>query len=192
MSTNVGGTPRSVTVEELYRITQGGREVELIDVRTPGEYGSAHIPQARSVPVDTLDPAAVMAGRARPEEPLYVVCQSGGRSRKACAAFTAAGFGGSVVNVEGGTQAWRQAGFPLTTGARSVIPLDRQVRIAIGAVIVLGTTLGMLVDPWFHLISGLSGAGLVFAGVTDFCPLSMVLSAMPWNRASGPSQACAT
>jgi hypothetical protein len=48
-----------------------------------------------------------------------------------------------------------------------MISLERQVRIAAGSLTVLGVLLGAFVQPWFLLVSALTGAGLLWAGVTD-------------------------
>jgi rhodanese-related sulfurtransferase len=185
MSTHV----RKITPKQLHEICSSGKQVELIDVRTPGEFRSSHADIARSEPLSTLNPLSIISGRQLKDEPLYVICQSGTRSAKACAAFAAEGFGNVVVDVEGGTFAWAKAGLPLVKG-RFVLPLDRQVRIAIGFLVLLGNVLGYLVSPWFYTLSAFCGAGLIFAGVTDICPLSMLISSMPWNQGSGEGQAC--
>lgn len=139
---------RTITPRRLHEIVERGGKVEVIDVRTPSEYRSAHIPVARSQPLGSLEPRAVVADRLHPGEPLYVVCRSGHRSEKACAVFAAAGYGDSVVNVEGGTLAWEKAGLPLVRG-RSILPLGRQVVIAIGLLVLLGAVLGYLVNARF-------------------------------------------
>jgi hypothetical protein len=46
--------------------------------------------------------------------------------------------------------------------------------------------LGGLVSPWWCLLSGFVGAGLIFAGVTDTCGMAMLLARMPWNQAGRP------
>lgn len=161
----------------------------MIDVRTPAEYRSAHIPVARSQPLESLDPKAVVSARESKGELFYVVCRSGNRSEKACAAFTTAGFGDLVVNVEGGTLAWEKAGLPLVQG-RYVLPLDRQVRTVTGVLVLLGAVLGYLVNPWFYALSAYCGAGLIFAGITDICPLSWTIAKMPWNQAVGEPPHC--
>jgi predicted branched-subunit amino acid permease len=61
------------------------------------------------------------------------------------------------------------------------LPLERQVRIAAGSLVLLGAVLGWLVQPGFFALSAFVGAGLVFAGITDFCGMGIVLSKMPWN-----------
>jgi Protein of unknown function (DUF2892) len=51
----------------------------------------------------------------------------------------------------------------------TVISLERQVRIAVGALVLIGFLLGWLVSQWFFILCGFLGAGLVFAGITDIC-----------------------
>ena len=62
------------------------------------------------------------------DEPVYLICQGGGRGQKACEQLCAAGFT-NVFNVEGGTAACVAAGLPVVRGKKSV-SLERQVRMA--------------------------------------------------------------
>ncbi|HWT86858.1 MAG TPA: rhodanese-like domain-containing protein, partial [Myxococcales bacterium] len=96
--------------------------VHLLDVRTPGEFEALRIAGAVNVPLDTLEPAALLASMA-PDDPVYVVCQTGTRSQFAAAELRAAGFS-RVVHVDGGTNAWAVAGLPVERGgpARSRKP----------------------------------------------------------------------
>lgn len=172
---------RTISPQRLHELSQAGGDIELIDVRTPAEFRSAHASIARSTPLGAFDAKSLIADRRLPGEPLYVMCRSGARSSKACAALAAAGTGVEVVNVEGGLLAWEQAGLPVERG-RFVLPLDRQFRIVIGSLVVLGVALGYLVDPRFNGLAGFCGAGLVFAGITDLCPMAALIAKMPWNR----------
>jgi rhodanese-related sulfurtransferase len=97
----------------------------------------------------------------------------------------------SVINVEGGTQAWVDAGLPVVRGKKS-ISLERQVRIAAGSLVLLGAALAWLVHPGFVGLSAVVGAGLLFAGLTDSCAMGMVLARMPWNRVAADAGVCAT
>ena len=117
-----------------------------------------------------------------------MICRSGSRGRQACEKILSAGFA-NVVNVEGGTLAGEQAGLPEVRGKKAV-SLARQVRIAAGSLVVLGTALGAFVHPAFLGLAAFVGAGLVFAGVTDTCGMGMVLARMPWNRAGGDVASC--
>ena len=167
-----------------------GQHADLIDVRTPAEYAEVHAEGAKLIPLDVLDPKAVMSDRnGSAHEPLFVICKSGGRSAKAVEKFRAAGFA-NVISVEGGTSAWEKAGLPVVRGTSNVISLERQVRIGAGSLVLLGVLLGWLVHPAFFALSAFVGSGLVFAGVTDWCGMGMLLAKMPWNRTGCDGGTC--
>jgi rhodanese-related sulfurtransferase len=171
----------SVSPHELAQLQQGGQTLDLIDVRTPAEFQEVHVAFARNVPLDRLDPQAIQrAPNSRADAPLYVICRSGSRSKQACEKLAAAGLG-NVINVEGGTLACEAAGLPLVRGQKA-ISLERQVRIAAGTLVLVGSALGFLVHPYFIGLAAFVGAGLVFAGITDTCGMGMLLARMPWNQ----------
>lgn len=173
----------TIRPRELEDRRQRGQTIELIDVRTPAEFREVHAEPARNVPLDRLDPQTVMQSRnGSAEEPLYFICRTGSRARQACEKFVAAGYT-NVVNVEGGTQAWEESGLPVIRG-RKTMSLERQVRIAAGSLVVLGTALGWFVHPAFLILAAFVGGGLIFAGVTDTCGMALLLGRMPWNQVS--------
>jgi len=171
-------TAATISPQQLLNLHHSDKGVELIDVRTPVEYREVHVSFARNVPLDRLDAVELTAGRNG--SPLYVICRSGSRGQQACENLSAAGYT-NVVNVEGGTQAWEQAGLPVVRGQKSV-SLERQVRIAAGALVVIGSALGAFVSPYWIGLAAFVGAGLIFAGVTDTCGMGMILARMPWNQ----------
>ncbi len=172
---------RLISIKTLREhIAQG--PLTLLDVRTPAEYGEVHIPQARSTPLDSLNPDALLqAQMVALDQPLYLICRTQNRSKLAASTFEKAGFK-DVIVVEGGTSGWDEAGYPVVRGTRKVISLERQVRIGAGSLVVLGVLLAWLVHPAFILLSGFVGAGLVFAGITDFCGMGLLLARAPWNQ----------
>ena len=172
---------RSISVQELAR-HHAEQPIELIDVRTRIEYSELHVAQARNIPLSELEPDPLMARHTElfDDQPVYLICQSGKRSRKAIAKFRAAGYD-NVINVIGGTQEWQAAGLP-TEQNKQLISLERQVRIAAGTVTLLGVLLAYLIHPYFLGMAIFVGAGLVFAGISDTCGMGMLLSRMPWNR----------
>lgn len=107
-----GSRAADVNVQQLHEARALDASWLLVDVRSPGEFASGHIPGAINVPLGELKSrqAELEAGR----EGLYVVCQSGGRSTKASKQLASWGFG-QVTNVAGGTGAWITAGYPLET-----------------------------------------------------------------------------
>jgi rhodanese-related sulfurtransferase len=159
----------TIAPQSLAELCKDSRKIDLLDVRTPVEYREVHVAQARNIPLDQLDPVAVMQARNGHTEPLYVVCRSGSRGRQACEKFLAAGFS-NVINVEGGTLACAEHGLPVVRG-RKATSLERQ-----------GSLLGWLLHPAFVALAAFVGAGLVFSGVTDTCGMGLLLARMPWNQ----------
>ncbi|NND96325.1 MAG: rhodanese-like domain-containing protein [Pirellulaceae bacterium] len=177
----------SISVERLAELA-GQRDLDVIDVRTPVEFAEVHVEMARNVPLDTLDPATVMQSRrGSGDDPIYLICGSGNRSGRACQKVVDAGFT-NVINVDGGTTAWVNAGLGVVRGKKA-IGLERQVRIAAGFLVVLGAALSVW-NPLFVILSGFVGAGLMFAGITDTCAMGMLLAKMPWNQVRGKTASC--
>jgi hypothetical protein len=86
--------------------------------------------------------------------------------------------------VEGGTQAWIDAGLPVNRGQSRVLPLMRQVQIIVGFLSAVGGLLALTVNKLFAILPLVVGSGLLFAGLTGFCGLALLLAKMPWNRSS--------
>ncbi len=158
-----------------------GEPLALVDVRSPAEFLSVHAAGALLFPLDDLQPKKIAVELGISEHhPVVLLCASGNRARKAAENFHAEGVPHCLV-VEGGTKAWEAAGLPVVRG-KGMISIERQVRIGAGSMVLLGLFLG-LVDPRWYLLSGFIGAGLVFAGITDWCGMGLLLAKMPWNRA---------
>jgi rhodanese-related sulfurtransferase len=81
----------------------------VLDVRATGEFDAGHLPNARNIPLAELDQRAgeLPAGR-----PVIVCCNTGMTSAKGAAALRKAGRE-EVFNLDGGLNAWRQAGLPV-------------------------------------------------------------------------------
>ncbi|QIF03997.1 rhodanese-like domain-containing protein [Roseimicrobium sp. ORNL1] len=173
---------KTISPNELsQRLTSDPGSV-VIDVRTPVEYAEVHVPQAKLEPLDKLDPTGLaISGTAAKDKPVYILCRSGQRATKAAEKLAAEGFQQPIV-VEGGTLAWIEEGLPVNRGQVKVISLERQVRIVAGSLVLVGVLLGWFVHPAFVWISGFVGAGLVFAGITDFCGMGLLLAKAPWNQ----------
>jgi rhodanese-related sulfurtransferase len=169
---------KTISPVELQPLLAVLPEPPLLDVRTPVEFAEVHVPSARNVPLDELQPAALAYPK---DQPVYLICRSGQRAAKAAEKLARDGFTQPVV-VTGGTLAWVAAQLPVTRGETRVISLERQVRIAAGGLVVVGVLLGWFVNRWFFGLSAFVGAGLVFAGITDFCGMGLLLAKLPWNR----------
>ena len=188
---NTSQVKTSIQPLELQRLLATGAPAQLLDVRTPGEFATAHVPGAKLIPLDDLKPDAFRRERGAEEITVYVLCQSGGRARKAIEKLERAGVQGCVL-VEGGTQAWIDAGLPTERTKSSALPLMRQVQITVGFVSAVGAALALAVNPLFAIIPLVMGGGLLFAGLTGICGLALLLAKMPWNRAQGCGSCCET
>lgn len=167
-----------VTATKLQALLQDEDTDEIvIDVRTRGEYRGGHIEGAENVPLNEVEAAV---GRLKEYGHVYVTCGTGARSREACKKLAERGV--AVVDVEGGLGAWQREGFETEGSGKGTIPIIRQVMIVAGVLILLGAGLGAWVHPYFFGLSAFVGAGLLFAGVSGICTMSMVLAKMPWNR----------
>lgn len=173
--------PPVIRPEELASLLAASPHIRLLDVRTPAEYETTHIRSAYNVPLDLLGEHGPEI-RATVAEPVVLVCQSGQRARKAEAALRAAGMPNLHV-LEGGIAGWIAAGQPVVRGFERV-SLERQVRIAAGALAATGGILALAVNPMFAILPAFVGSGLVFAGVTNTCALGMALLRLPYNRAT--------
>jgi rhodanese-related sulfurtransferase len=93
---------RTATVYDVAALTAP----RLIDVREVQEFAQVHAVGAVNVPLGDITTAEIPAG----PEPVYVICRSGGRSARAVDILAVRGI--DAINVEGGTDAWLQAGLP--------------------------------------------------------------------------------
>ena len=166
-----------ITVDELARALGGPGAPLVVDVRLSPEYHATHFEPSVSLPLDEI-------ARRRHELPrereLVLVCRTGVCARLAAAELT--GFRTRVL--EGGLAAWQAAGHPVVVG-KAQMSLERQVRVAAGALACIGGALAIAVSPWFGLIPAFVGAGLVYAGITDRCGMALLLGKLPFNRRLG-------
>jgi rhodanese-related sulfurtransferase len=173
---------RNVAPAELQSQIARGERPQLVDVREHPEFAAGRIAGARLLPLGELERRAAGLDRTRP---VVCLCRSGKRSAQAAERLVALGFP-HVQQLEGGLVAWEQAGLPVEKDAHAPWALERQVRFAAGLLMLAGLGLG-LIWPVAVALSWFVGVGLVFAAVTDWCGMGLLLAKMPWNR---PGQNC--
>ncbi|MBT3378428.1 MAG: DUF2892 domain-containing protein [Lentisphaerae bacterium] len=170
--------PATITAGEASRLVAEGGAASVVDVRTGLEFGGEHIAGSRLIPVDRIETRAedVMATPA----PRLLLCRSGKRAAMARETLAKLHVAGLSV-IEGGLGAYLEAGGDTVKG-KARMSVERQVRIAAGSLVLLGVLTGAFLSRAFLIISGFVGAGLIFAGVTDWCGMGLLLARMPWNR----------
>lgn len=160
----------TINAKEALRRFEEGHSV-LVDVREDDEVAAASIPGALHIPLGELDRRA---GEIPKDKPVYFICRSGNRSGLACERI--ASHLPDAASVAGGIGAWEKEGGPVQVRSRA-IPLMRQVQITAGSLVILG----FFVKPLWFLVP-VAGAGLIFAGLSGFCGMALLLQKMPWNR----------
>lgn len=172
----------NINAEEFKRRIDKDDHLVLIDVRTPAEFEELHITGAKNIPLGSLNQDSLEKIAPKGCNLLFI-CQSGGRSSQASQKVDSFG-SWNVTNVLGGTNAAKDAGMPITKGVRTVLSIERQVRVIAGTLVLSGVLLGFLLSSSFFYLSGIVGAGLIFAGLTNFCGMALVLEKCPWNHCS--------
>jgi len=157
-------------------------DIAVIDVRTPGEFESVHLPSSRNFPLDDLSGHVdEIRGLRDAGRELVLVCRSGARAHQAQEQLASAGLP-DVPILEGGMLAWQAADGPVV---QDVIrwDLERQVRLVAGGIVAASVAVSTVYPP-ARFVAGAVGAGLVTASVTNTCAMGMLLSRLPYNRAS--------
>ncbi len=168
-----------ISVEQLQSLNLTDKI--FVDVRSPAEYRSVRVQGAVNLPLNTITCADVQKLIGDKQNPaIILLCAKGGRARKAAEILQAGSF--NLLVVEGGTNACVEANLPIEKGGEAVISIERQVRIGAGSLVCLGIALGYFVNPNFYFLSAFIGAGLIFAGVTDWCGMGLLIARAPWNK----------
>ncbi len=170
----------ALTVDEARRLMQRPTTL-VVDVRTPGEFATGHLRGAVNIPADDVGPhlrrIVAAAGGT-----LLVVCQSGGRARRAAGLLGEGGVRDLAV-LEGGMGSWLAAGGEVDRPAEDGRwTLERQIRLVAGSIVFVAILLSML-WPWTTWIAGFIGAGMTFAALTNTCLMGALLAKLPYNRA---------
>jgi rhodanese-related sulfurtransferase len=147
----------------------------VVDVRSAAEFATGHIPGAINIPMEQVE--SRMADL--PDRPMVVVCEAGKRAEIVAGWLTNRS---QLTVLDGGTRSWRSAGYPVVTCAPCRWPLERQVRLIAGMIVLAGTLLAVLINPRWVYLAMFIGAGLTFAGATNICGMAILLARMPWNR----------
>lgn len=170
--------PATIDSHDLSRLLGSATPPRVLDVRTPGEFETAHIAGAYNVPLDLLrehrDEIVTHL-----DEDVVLVCRSGQRAAAAEESLRDAGLS-NVHILDGGISAWEARGFAVNRGAARW-DLERQVRLVAGS-IVLTSILGSIAAPGLKWLAGAVGGGLTFAALSNTCAMGMLLSKLPYNR----------
>ena len=166
-----------ISPSELRLMLDNG-DTELIDVRNTDEFAARHIKEARSVPLSILDLNQICDKTKK----IVLQCESGARSKLAAKKLQALSKDLKIYSLDGGIRNWVEKNYATVEGiaANNKLPLNRQVQITAGIIIVLGIVLTQLMSGLF-IIPLFIGCGLIFAGISGWCGMASLLALMPWN-----------
>lgn len=171
--------PVIVTASELAGHLERRSDVTILDVRTPAEFESAHIPGSYNVPLDTLSEHSIELASAV-GGPVVLVCRSGIRAQQA--GQTLQGTNLQRLHIlDGGLSAWESASLPLNRG-RQRWSMERQVRGVAGAISLTGALAGLFLWRPATAISAGVGTGLLVSALTDSCTMAKLLAKVPYNQ----------
>lgn len=159
----------------------------IVDVREPAEHMSEKIKGATLLPLNAISQNDLPPTQGKK---LVIHCRSGKRSTNACEKLLAKDPELEVYNLEGGISAWEAAGYPVVRPDMFFLPLDRQMHLVIGLLLITCSLLGYILSPIWFLLTGIIGAGLTISGLTGFCGLAMIIAWMPWNRPEKNTPSC--
>jgi len=152
----------------------------LVDIREADEHARSRIPAARHAPLSRLNKLDV-----DPNASAVIFHCRGGHRTAGNADRLAQSTDCAVYILDGGIDAWRNAGLPVIENKGQPIEIMRQVQITAGSLVFAGTALGLFVHPAFYALAAFVGAGLIFAGVSGSCMMARLLGLAPWNRRAG-------
>jgi DMSO/TMAO reductase YedYZ molybdopterin-dependent catalytic subunit/rhodanese-related sulfurtransferase/glyoxylase-like metal-dependent hydrolase (beta-lactamase superfamily II) len=109
-------TSSRLTIEQLAELRSLEPDLQVVDVRSPGETEAGTLPGAREIPLAALSESFAALDKATP---VVVYCESGYRSQIAASALREGGFA-DVSDLLGGYHAWDGAGLPTAVGAASI------------------------------------------------------------------------
>lgn len=168
---------KKINAEDLNKLLKDDQAI-LIDVRELSEYKSECIDGACHIPLHEISIDKIPSS----SKPIVIHCRSGRRSEQACQLLMQQNPDLNLYSLEGGIVAWMSKGLNVKNLGKKIIPLDRQTQIVAGTFALTGTILGTFVNPYFYIIPGFVGCGLIFAGFSGWCGTTKILAKMPWNK----------
>ncbi|MFY1599604.1 rhodanese-like domain-containing protein [Micromonospora sp. WMMD737] len=175
--------PATIDSADLNRLLASPTPPRVLDVRTPGEFETVHMPGSYNVPLDLLREHRDEI-LSHVDEDVVLVCRSGQRAAQAEETLRRAGLS-NVHILDGGITAWQTNGFTVNRRGQRW-DLERQVRLVAGLIVAVSVLASIFV-PGLKWVAFAVGAGLTFAAVTNTCAMGMLLARLPYNRGASCS-----
>lgn len=166
---------------EQFRSCQNDPAHCVVDVRSQDEFKSG---SEASVcwPVNEINGESVSEfvrdQKLSPEHTVVLLCARGMRAEQAAEKLRPL-IPNPITVVEGGHAALASS---LSASKKPMMSIERQVRIAAGALVLLGALATLFGHTLAVFVCAFVGAGLMFAGITDWCGMGLFMMKMPWNK----------
>lgn len=162
----------------------------IVDVRERDEFALERVDHSVNVPLSVFTSVAPGVLTQLKDRRIIFMCRGGARATQALEIAKQMGFNDvhSYSVYPGGIQQWKKSGLPVSSAmSGGNLPLQRQVQLTIGAMIIALGIMGYIVHPAFALAAAAVGTGLLVAGATGYCMLANMMAKAPWNRTRGAS-----
>lgn len=170
----------NITAQQLQQWLENNEAI-VVDVREKDEFVNEHIPQACSFPLSDLENTLPLL--ANEKRKIVFQCLKGFRGGKALELAQTKLDSTALYNLDGGIESWKNANFPLVKKVqKNKLSIMRQVQIGAGSMVALFSLLSLSGMSFFGVLAMLVGCGLLFAGITGWCGLGILLQKMPWNK----------
>ncbi len=155
-------------------------EAYIIDVRDINEFNAENIETAANIPLSSIICSEINDKFG--DKTTIIQCLTGKRAEIAYNQLKKENPNKSYLILEGGIKGWADAGLPTNkSNKKATISLMRQVQIVVGGCVLLGS-IASLFNNGFIWIPLFFGAGLLFAGLSGFCGMMLLLEKAPWNK----------
>jgi len=172
---------KNIEAKALSKLLNDGN-VLVIDVREPAEYRAESIEGSVNIPLSKISPSELDNLNYKKEK-IVIHCLSGKRSMSACSKLSKLEIDCDIWNLDGGINAWKDAKLNTLLGKSAFfLPLDRQIQLTIGMLMLAGISLGHYVSAQWLILPTLISFGLISAGLTGWCGMARLLAKMPWNK----------
>lgn len=152
----------------------------LIDVREPLECSLEKIVSSKNIPLAQITLEDLDLSKNK-DKKIVIQCRSGARSMTACKKLSEADPSLELYNLDGGILAWKAQGYNIAQ-EKDALPLDRQVQLTLGIIIIFGVLMSYLFNDSWVLLPAIIGLGLINAGLTGWCGMAKLVALFPWNR----------
>ena len=134
-----------------------GAGARLVDIRSPHEFTAGHAAGAENRPLGSGD-------EFHQSETIIFLCRTGKRAEMNEVELSAL-CSTTAYRIEGGLEAWRDAGLPISSEAESIVRLEGQAMVIAGSLILVALLLGWTRSAWFLMLPALLALDMIRAGL---------------------------